>query len=48
LEGVLTPTIDSIMKANKQRFAMLPVTTGFGRKKGNYGNQVRKELELVF
>ncbi|MFV5703158.1 hypothetical protein ACM55F_14920 [Flavobacterium sp. XS2P12] len=45
LEGVkLTPTIDSIMKSNKQRFAMASVTTGFGRKKGNYGNQVAKGI----
>jgi hypothetical protein len=45
LDGVkLTPTIDSIMKANKQRFAMASVTTGFGRKKGNYGNQVAKGI----
>lgn len=45
LEGVkLTPTIDSIMKANKQRFAMASVTAGFGRKKGNYGNQVAKGI----
>ena len=32
LDGVkLTPTIDSIMKSNKQRFVMASVTTGFGR-----------------
>jgi hypothetical protein len=47
LEGVkLTPTIDSIMKSTKQRFAMASVTTGFGRKKGNYGNQVAKGIGI--
>jgi hypothetical protein len=45
LDGIkLTPTVDSIMKSNKQRFAMASITTGFGRKKGNYGNQIAKGI----
>lgn len=38
----LTPTIDSILKSQNQRFALAIVATGFGRKKGNYGGQVAK------
>jgi hypothetical protein len=42
----LTPTIDSIMKANKQRFAM---ASSYNRIwEGNYGNQVAKGIGLVF
>lgn len=45
LDGVkLTPTVDSIMKSNKQRFAMVSITNGFGRRKGNYGNQIAKGI----
>jgi hypothetical protein len=47
LDGVtLTPTIDSIMKSNNQRFAMASATTGFGRRKGNYGNQIAKGIGI--
>jgi hypothetical protein len=38
----LTKTIDSIMESNQQRFALMTVTTGFGRRKGNYRGQVAK------
>lgn len=45
IEGVkLTPTIDSILKSKKQRFALATVTAGFGRKKGNYGGQIAKGI----
>lgn len=43
LDGIeVTPAIDSILKKNKQRFALATVATGFGRRKGNYGGQVAK------
>lgn len=43
LSGIpLTATIDSVLKANNQRFALATVATGFGRRKGNYGGQVAK------
>ncbi len=43
LDGIeVTPVIDSILKKNKQRFALAIVATGFGRRKGNYGRQVVK------
>jgi hypothetical protein len=45
LNGVkLTPTIDSILQSTNQRFALATVTTGFGRRKGNYGGQVAKGI----
>lgn len=45
IEGVkLTPTIDSILKSKKQRFALATVAAGFGRKKGNYGGQIAKGI----
>jgi hypothetical protein len=45
LDGVqLSPTVDSIMKSKKQRFAMVSLTNGFGRRKGNYGNQIAKGI----
>lgn len=47
LEGIpLTPAIDSIMESNNQRFALATVTTGFGRRKGNYGGQVAKGIAV--
>lgn len=42
----LTPTIDSILEARNQRFAMGIIGTGFGRKKGNYGGQVAKGVAV--
>ncbi|MGB7395266.1 MAG: hypothetical protein WA913_12810 [Pricia sp.] len=43
LDGIpITPTIDSILKSNNQRFTLATVATGFGRRKGNYGGQVAK------
>jgi hypothetical protein len=45
LEGIpLTPTIDSLMESNNQRFSLAIVAAGFGRRKGNYGGQVAKGL----
>jgi hypothetical protein len=45
LEGIpLTPTIDSLLEINNQRFALGVVETGFGRRKGNYSGQVVKSI----
>ncbi|WP_417885074.1 hypothetical protein [Zunongwangia sp.] len=38
----LTPTIDSIIQNNDQRFSLIIVAAGFRRRKGNYGGQVAK------
>ena len=47
LKGLtLTPTIDSILKINNQRFALATVSVGFGRRKGNYGGQVAKAVGI--
>lgn len=47
LDGIpITPAIDSILKSNKQRFALATVATGFGRRKGNYGGQVAKGVAV--
>ena len=45
-EIMLTPAIDSVLESNNQRFALLNVATGFGRKKGNYGGQVAKGVAV--
>lgn len=45
IEGVkMTPTIDSVLKNQKQRFVLATVVSGFGRRKGNYGGQIAKGL----
>ncbi len=41
---VIPPTIDSILKSKNQRFSLAVVSSGFGRRKGNYGGQVAKSL----
>ena len=47
LDGILlTPAIDSVLENNNQRFAMLNVATGFGRKKSNYRGQVAKGVAV--
>ncbi len=47
IDGIpLTPTIDSVLESNGQRFAMATVATGFGRIKGNYSGQVAKGLAV--
>lgn len=38
----LTPTLDSVLEANGKRFGLLTMTSGFTRRKGNYGGQVAK------
>ena len=40
----MPPILDSVMKSNHQRFALATVVTGFGRKQGNFGNQVAKGI----
>jgi hypothetical protein len=40
----LSPTVDSVMEANQERFAVALVATGFSRVKGNYGGQVAKGI----
>lgn len=45
-EIALPPTLDSIMQSNDERFAMIIVASGFGRKKGNYGGQVAKGIAV--
>jgi len=43
LDGIAVPaTIDSMMKSKNQRFALETSAYGFGRKKGNQGNQIAK------
>lgn len=47
INGIQIPyTIDSIMKSNKQRFAMACVTSGFSMEKRNYKNKMAKEIGL--
>ncbi|USL96360.1 hypothetical protein D1J36_004460 [Riemerella anatipestifer] len=41
-----TPAMDSIVKAQNQRFALCVVNTGFDRRKGNYGNQIAKGVGI--
>ncbi|MCO4303960.1 hypothetical protein [Riemerella anatipestifer] len=41
-----TPVMDSIVKAQNQRFALCVVNTGFDRRKGNYGNQIAKGIGI--
>ncbi|MDE5439613.1 hypothetical protein KRE40_16730 [Elizabethkingia meningoseptica] len=41
-----TPLMDSIVKNENQRFALCIITSGFDRRKGNYGNQVAKGVGI--
>ncbi|MBT0549002.1 hypothetical protein CYV15_09080 [Riemerella anatipestifer] len=41
-----TSVMDSIVKAQNQRFALCVVNTGFDRRKGNYGNQIAKGVGI--
>ncbi|MEJ8597802.1 hypothetical protein JSO62_03735 [Riemerella anatipestifer] len=41
-----TPVMDSVVKAQNQRFALCVVNTGFDRRKGNYGNQIAKGVGI--
>ncbi|GAA4313372.1 hypothetical protein [Nibribacter koreensis] len=40
----LSPTIDSLMEASGERFALTILSSGFSRVKGNYGGQVAKGI----
>ena len=42
----LSPTIDSVMEAHNERFALAFIATGFTRVKGNYGGQVAKSIGI--
>lgn len=42
----LLPTIDSVMEANYERFAVEFVASGFSRLKGNFGGQVAKGIGI--
>lgn len=42
----IAPTIDKVLEANRVRFGLLVVGTGFTRIKGNYGKQVAKGAAL--
>ncbi|OPC53721.1 hypothetical protein DSC47_15930 [Elizabethkingia miricola] len=41
-----TPLMDSIVKNENQRYALCLITSGFERRKGNYGNQVTKGIGI--
>lgn len=41
-----TPLMDSLVKAEQQRFVLCMVNTGFARRKNNYGNQVMKGIGI--
>jgi hypothetical protein len=41
---MLAPTIDSLMDARGERFALTILSSGFSRVKGNYGGQVAKGI----
>ena len=38
----ISPTLDSILESNNQRYGLTTIATGFGRKKGNYAGQIAK------
>jgi len=38
----ITPTIDSLLKNKGKRFGLITISTGFTRRKGNFGGQVAK------
>ncbi len=40
----LTPTIDSLLDARNQRFALGAAIEGFARRQGNYGEQIAKSV----
>lgn len=42
----ITPTLDSLLKTNNKRFGLLTITTGFTRRKGNFGGQVAKGIGI--
>ena len=42
----ITYTIDSLIQSSNERFALVNVISGFGRRKGNYGGQVVKSAAV--
>lgn len=38
--------MDSIVKNENQRYALCLITSGFERRKGNYGNQIAKGIGI--
>lgn len=38
----ITPALDSLLESKGKRFGLITVSTGFTRKKGNYGGQIAK------
>lgn len=38
----ITPTIDSLLENKGKRFGLITISTGFTRRKGNFGGQVAK------
>lgn len=42
----LTPRLDSVLEVNGKRFGLITITTGFTRKRGNYGKQIAKGIGL--
>lgn len=42
----LLPVIRSMLDANGKRFGMIVLTSGFSRRKGNYGGQVAKSFAV--
>jgi hypothetical protein len=42
----LTPSLDSLLESNQKRFGLVTVTTGFTRRKGNYGGQIAKGIGI--
>ncbi|GAB2987006.1 hypothetical protein GCM10027049_28540 [Mucilaginibacter puniceus] len=40
----ITPTLDSLLEATGKRFGLIAVSTGFTRRKGNYGGQIAKGI----
>lgn len=47
IEGIkIPPALDSVMKANGQRFAFATAISGFDRRSGNYAGQVAKGVGI--
>jgi hypothetical protein len=42
----IPPTLDKVLEANKSRFGLIIVCTGFTRQKGNYGKEIAKGAAL--
>lgn len=44
---VLTPVLDSLLETSGNRFGLITITSGFTRRKGNYGGQIAKGAGLA-